>query len=118
MPIGGGALLLVAGIGLAGFFKLVGTVSSGAGAGSALWFDYVLIGVALAALAFAGCSVIFSWLSGRTHNIVPGPALYLLGLAMATFGAEAAILGDLTVGLGLLLLGLAIVWLEYRSDWL
>lgn len=118
MPIVGGAFLIAAGVGLTGFFKLVASVSQGAGAGPGLWLDYVLIGVALAALAFAGCSILVSWLRGRRHNVVPGPALYLLGLAMAILGGEAAILGDMPVGLALLLAGLAIIWAEYRSDWL
>ena len=118
MPIVGGTFLVAAGVGLAGFFKLVASVSQSAGAGPGFWLDYVLIGVALAALAFAGCSIFVSWMRGRTRNVVPGPALYLLGLATAILGGEAAILGDWPVGLGLLIAGLAIIWAEYRSDWL
>ncbi|MEM7763980.1 MAG: hypothetical protein AAF290_07845 [Pseudomonadota bacterium] len=117
MPVAGLILLIAAFVGLLALVKLLAMLID-ADIADRMWLNYALIGLALASLGFAGVSLIVSWFTRRRRDVVPGPALYLFGIAMVMLGGQAAVLGQTLVGVIGVLVGCSVIWIEYRSDWL
>lgn len=117
MPVAGLILLVAALVGLLSLVKLLAMLIE-ADIADRMWLNYALIGLALASLGFAGLSLLVSWFTRRRRDVVPGPALYLFGSAMVMLGGQAAVLGQTLVGAIGVLVGFAVIWIEYRSDWL
>lgn len=78
--------------------------------------DYVLIGLILGSFVVAGLSMIWSAVRARRRDLVPGPTLYILGMALVMLGMEQVVLGSWITGAVLIAIGGAIGVLEYRSD--
>lgn len=115
LPLLGILLTLAASLGLFAFLSIILFVD--AGASYQIWLDYGLVLASLVCALVAGLSMIWAWFVGRKRDVVPGPTLYLLGLLLLTLGAQALALGTWWAAL-LVIAGLTILVVEYRSEWL
>lgn len=117
MPLAGLALIIAASLGLFACFTLLSMLDVQQ-SGRAIWINYGLVAIALLAALFAGLSLLWAWMTDRQRDVVPGPALYLFGIAVMMLGSEALIMGGYLAGFAGIVIGFAIIVLEYRSDWL
>ncbi|MFK8051494.1 MAG: hypothetical protein AB8F65_00860 [Woeseiaceae bacterium] len=117
MPVAGLVLLVAGALGLTACVRLLSTLID-QGGDRGLWFDYGLVAIALIAVVLAGASLIWSWLTDKQRDVIPGPALYLLGVSIVMLSSQVVILGGYLIGLAGVLVGIGIMVLEYRSDWL
>ncbi len=78
-------------------------------------FDFLWL-VALISIFVAGVSLILSGVRGTARNLVPGPTLYFLGAALFLIGIYLLLGRDFVVGLFALVIGVAFVWIEYRTE--
>jgi hypothetical protein len=102
-------------VGLWIYVRLVNFVVASAEDSSIAW-DYLPLGIAILCALVAGYSLFRSALSGRTRDMIPGPTLYLLGACIMIIAVQAWLASGSAVFLAGVLLGLALMVLEYRLD--
>ena len=83
---------------------------------SVLWRDYAALAAALTCAFVAGVSLVVSGVRRRRRDLVPGPTLYLLGLAMVAVAAQGLLVGASAWLWLLAAAGFALLVLEYRLD--
>ncbi len=79
---------------------------------------WVLCGVVALCLLMLGVNFSSAAWRRRSHNIVPGPTLYLLGVTLVILGMFMAVGGAWLAAFTLALAGIASMRLEYRSDFI
>lgn len=77
---------------------------------SSLWL------VAAIMLAIAGLSLVISALIRRPRNLIPGPTLYLLGLAVVGIGIYFLVFEQWVPGIVAAVVGIVICYWEYAFD--
>ena len=112
-------LLIVAG--LAGLFFIVSLLtldpaeSVYLASGNKELLFRLLWGVVAASFAATGISLLIAAAKKQRTNIVPGPTLYILGVALVVIAmilvSDGGIVGGAVTGVA----GMAMMWLEYRS---
>lgn len=115
MPMLGIAAMTVSVAGLSAWLRVLKRAGGG-DPGLRLWVDYGLVAVALIALLLAGIGLFWSWANRRQRDVIPGPALYLLGFSILMLGSETLLLGGQLAGVAGIVAGLLIIVVEYRSD--
>ena len=113
-----GAVLSIAGIAsIAALVHILSATSADGGLTvSGLRIDYLLIGLILGAFVIAGVSMIWSAARARRRDLVPGPTLYILSMALIMLGMQQVVLGTWINGAVLIVIGAGIGFLEHRSD--
>lgn len=79
---------------------------------------WVLCGVVALCLLMLGVNFVSAAWRRRSHNIVPGPTLYLLGVTLVILGMFMAVGGAWLSALALIIAGTGCMRLEYRSEFI
>lgn len=79
---------------------------------------WVLCGVVALCLLLLGCNFLSGAWHRRSHNVVPGPTLYLLGVTLVILGMFLAVGGTWLAAGVLVLAGVGCMRLEYRSEFI
>ncbi len=79
---------------------------------------WALCGVVALCLFMLGINFLSASWRSRTHNIVPGPTLYLLGVTLVIIAMFMAISSAWFTSFALGVSGLACMRLEYRSEFI
>lgn len=79
---------------------------------------WVLCGIVALCLLMLGINFLSGAMHRRSHNIVPGPTLYLLGVTLVILGMFLAVSGAMIAAAVLVLAGVGCMHLEYRSEFI
>ena len=79
---------------------------------------WALCAIVALCLLMLGVNFVSAAWRRRSHNIVPGPTLYLLGVTLVILGMFMAIGGAWLAAFILILAGIASMRLEYRSEFI
>lgn len=79
---------------------------------------WALCGVVALCLLMLGVNFVSAAWRRRSHNIVPGPTLYLLGVTLVILAMFMAVGGAWPAAFALALAGIASMRLEYRSEFI
>ncbi|MEM7082447.1 MAG: hypothetical protein AAF465_06905 [Pseudomonadota bacterium] len=79
---------------------------------------WALCGVVALCLVMVAINFLVAAARRQTHNIVPGPTLYLLGVTLVILGLFMALSGAWLATLALVASGVGCMRLEYRSDFI
>ncbi len=80
-----------------------------------VWYQIIWL-IFFLGVIVAGISIFLAAIRGRQHNLIPGPTLYIMGLALLVNGFFLMVYGNWPMAILGILAGAVFILLEYKTD--